>query len=116
MTSPSRPIPTVNTDALALALELAQTLDDEPSLSFYTKLAASWSSREWGTSMSRELARKLLITKAKQLAAQRAPNGYVRNPAAVFAAWVKKLDESPSWNPRGFGAGFGSTPPNRATR
>ena len=111
MNGPNREVKVLNYEAIELALELAETLGDEASLRFYNKLAVAWSCREWGTAMSQQMARKLLVSKARELAGLRAPKGPLQNPAAVFVAWVKKLDASPKWNPNGTGATFASPRP-----
>lgn len=75
----------------ALASKLADILGDAGSLRYYEQLARR--SREGGLLPRRSALerRDLLLTKARQLAALKAPQGPIRNPAACFVSWVKGL-------------------------
>ena len=74
-----------------LSVTLAEVLDDHRSLRFYESIARRLHRGDLCRARSRESVSRMLLAKARELAARRAPHGSIANPAAVFAAWVKKL-------------------------
>lgn len=74
-----------------MALQLARALDDPVSLHDYHGLCQRWQRGGLGRGMDRMAVARLLLDKAAELRRLRAPAGPIRNPAAVFATWVKLL-------------------------
>ncbi|MFA9476866.1 hypothetical protein ACERK3_01035 [Phycisphaerales bacterium AB-hyl4] len=74
-----------------LALKLAEVLDDHGSLRMYEKLVQQCEEGRLCPAQGRGYVRRLLTGKARELARLRYPAGPMRNPAAVFVAWVRKL-------------------------
>ncbi|MEE9212321.1 MAG: hypothetical protein V3U29_06675 [Phycisphaeraceae bacterium] len=61
------------------------------SLHDYHGLCQRWQRGGLGRGMDRMAVARLLLDKAAELRRLRAPAGPIRNPAAVFATWVKLL-------------------------
>ena len=90
MTDP-QPHDLPRSDLHRLANRLARALDDLHSLAYYLKVADDWQQGRLAPHRHRYILAMDMIHKADQLAAQRVPKGPIRNPAAVFATWIKTL-------------------------
>ena len=74
-----------------LAVTLAELFNDFAALGYYRAIARRVARGELLAGRQSRDVERMLLAKARELAARRAPHGPIANPAAVFAAWVKRL-------------------------
>lgn len=73
------------------AVRLAYTLDDMANLPCYDALVDRIMRRKVLPRGKHLNVPELMLRKARQCASLREPHGPLRNPAAVFTAWAKRL-------------------------
>ena len=95
---PAYEIPATGPDGLPpanfydhFAMTLANILDDYASIAWYYQLVERCRRREISPQLPRDRVVRMLLDKAAKLAAARAPEGPIQNPAAVFVNWTKLL-------------------------